>query len=129
MKLIDTNIMFKYLRFSELVEKFSKGELVFEDFGYVDDIDGFLTGCLSNLPNSFNFNLGRSYVLIGELGCKRFKTILDFMDGRIKCQGLYYNEMEGYLRCRILDMIIGCNMVLTSDDRVEVIEYFRNNFL
>jgi hypothetical protein len=133
MNLPDTNITFRYFRFYELKDMFIKNELVFEDFGYVDDIDLYLTGCLVMCPNSFNFILKKPYTLLGELGCKRFKTIIDFTENKIKCQGLYFNEIEGYLRHRILDMNISANLIIfysidSQEYRDFQIEYFKNNF-
>ena len=131
MKLLYTDFTLCHFRFSELKTKFIKGEILFTDCGYVDNIDEYITGCLSNLPNNMNINMGnnKTYEILGELGSKRFKTILDFTENKITCQGLYFNEIQGYLQCRINDLVIVCNLVFNhSENKEDIVNYFKNNF-
>src|SRR5574343_468896 len=130
MKLFDTDFLFMHLRFSELKAKFEKGEIFFTDYGYVDNVDEYLTGCLSNMPNIFNIDmLDKTYEILGELGCKRFKTILDFYDNKITCQGFYFKNVDGYLQYRISDLVIGCNLIFNhSENKQDLVNYFKNNF-
>lgn len=50
----------QFWRFYELYELYTKADghrqLTFDDFGYIDDIDVFLTGCISQLPIHFVFD-------------------------------------------------------------------------
>jgi hypothetical protein len=128
MRLIEKDITFGYFRFYELKQKLDRNELIYQNFGYVNDADGFLTGCLCNLPNNFYFVLGKPYILIGGNCNKRFKTIIDFVENKITCQGLYYKDIDGYLQDRITNLTFDCNLILPSDNKDDLINYFKNNF-
>jgi hypothetical protein len=130
MNLLNNDTIFTHLRLGDLVTKYHRGEIVFGDHGYVDKIDEYLTGCLSNLPNSFNVVIHNGpYEVLGESGCKRFRTLVDFTEDKITCQGTYFSAIPGYLQHRLNNLEIGCNMVLNlPDNRKEITNYLRDNF-
>ncbi len=108
---IENDIRKQHFRFIELLSLYNKSDcrrqLVFEDEGYVDNIDLFLTGCMSYLP--VYLSMDGSTVLWQIInGSKKFKTLLDFVSEKIPCQGKYWYEIEGFQRDRIMNkQIIG----------------------
>lgn len=131
MKLLYTDFTFTHFRFNELITKLNNGEILLNDCGYVNNIDEYLTGCLSNFPNTLNINLGnnKTYEILGILGCQRFKTLLDFTKNKIPCQGKYFKDIDGYLQYRINYLLIGCNLIFNySENKEDIINYFKNNF-
>ena len=57
---------------------------------------------------------------------KKFKTMIDFYEGKLKCQGLSYKEIEGYLRHRFLWKEIKTFCVPAgADDRQELVNFLK----
>jgi len=110
MKLISNDFRRQFFRFYEIYDIYTKKDgrrqLFFKDEGYVQDIDLFITGCLSGLPVSLIFDGSK---LEWEVlnGIKKIKTIIDFYENKITCQGKLFKEIEeGYLRDRFKNMEI-----------------------
>ena len=118
-----------HFRFYELIDlvnkKDSRLELIFEDQGYVDDIDLFLTGCMSYLP--IIFYIDGTSTTKKLLNCpKKFKTMLDFYNEKIKCQGQLITELQGYERARLRNAeIITYNILPGAEHRDKIIQYFK----
>jgi hypothetical protein len=54
--------------------------------------------------------------------------MVDFTENKITCQELYYRDIDGYLQDRITNLTFDCNLILPSDNKDELINYFKNNF-
>ncbi len=116
-------------RFNELVDLVNKKdgrlELTFEDQGYVDDIDLFLRGCIYHLP--LVFFIDGSTVNKKLLSCpKKFKTMLDFNNGLIKCQGNFISDLQGYEKHNFKNKAITSFVISPgAKDYEELIRYFK----
>lgn len=120
----------RFYRWYELLDLFNKKDgrrfITFEDKGYVEDIDSFLTGCISGFPLVFMIDSSKlGWTLISDV--KKFKTILDFNNGKITCQGLYYGDLIGYQRSRLNDMEIEsfCILPCTNIEKENAIKYLK----
>lgn len=122
MKLISDDTFSKIFRFNELVDlvnkKDGRRELTFEDQGYVENIDLFLTGCISRLHVHFYLD-GSSvnWKLLNNQ--KQFKTMLDFHNGIIKCQDKFITEIEGYMRANFIQLQIHTRVVTSCAGNYE----------
>lgn len=131
MKLIETDFRKQFFRFYELydlyIKKDGRRQLTFEDQGHVEDLETFLTGCLSNL--SLSFNLDGSSVDWKLLNCpKKFKTMVDFYENKITCQGKLFSEIEQlYLKDRFKNMKIEAFVInpCTKITREELTKFFK----
>ncbi len=89
----------QFMRWYEIVDLLNKADgrisLTFNDEGYVDDVEAFLTGCLSRFPLTFMIDAaGLEREVLYDV--KKIKTLWDFYNNKITCQGLYFNDLEFY---------------------------------
>ena len=117
----------RFARFYELYDWFIKADgrisLTFQDNGYVDNIDLFLTACLSGYRLYFTID-GSSVdkVLLSDV--KQFKTLVDFYGGKITCQGKTINDIKPYLKTKFRNLqLLTINTYPGIDDKKQIIEY------
>lgn len=129
MKLFDNMVMGQFLRFYELYDLYLKKDgrlsISFEDNGYVDDIDNFITGCISGIRLFFTCDY-RSVDKVLLSNTKQFKTLIDFVENKITCQGLYFKDIEGYLRRRIMDLNITIDFMVHGDNNDDIIKFLKH---
>jgi len=60
-------------------------------------------------------------------GSKKFKTILDFYNNKITCQGFYYKDLRGYQRDMLANMKIEsfCLNPCTRKAREEAVKFLK----
>ncbi len=127
-KIISNDVRSQVLRLIELKDrldrKYGRLSLVYEDMGHVEDVNGFLSGCMSNMPVVMTFDgSGAEWELL--CGHRQLKTLIDFVEGRIEYDGMKFEEIEGYLRSRITWLKIHAFVINpTYDDKEE-----QRNFL
>lgn len=128
MKIYDQDTYQNPLRLSELLDMYYKTNtnglsLIFKDTGYVEDVDIFLTGCLSNLPLYLSLDSTKKEKELIS-GTKKFKTLIDFYENKISCQKIYHKNMEGYLKTRLKNLqIITYNILPNSENYKEIKKY------
>ena len=118
----------QFFRWHELMALVNKVDgrrsLVFEDQGYVSDTESFLTGCVSNFPLFFMFDSSTiNWIVLHDV--KKFKTLLDFYNNKITCQGYYYKDIEGYKRDRLANLSIEsfCMNPCSREEREQTIKF------
>lgn len=126
LNIFSNDVRKQFFRFSELLDLYNKKDgrrqLTFEDIGYVDDIDNFITGCLSSFV--LTFTLDGSTINWKILnGRKQFKTLLDFYDNKITVQGQYYKDI-GFFKSRIKCLQIETFVINPGADDYESIKKF-----
>lgn len=126
-KIFEHSVYNNFLRFYELYNWYKKADgrisLIFEDNGYVDDIDLFLTACFSGYRLTFTIdNSSVEKVLLSDT--KQFKTMIDFYEGKITCQGKTFDEIKPSLKRKFdnLELIAVCTYP-SIDDKEEIIKY------
>lgn len=130
MNTFEHDIRKQFYRFSELYDLYVKKDgrlyLTFEDKGYVEDVDLFLTGCMSFYPCVFMLQqVGVEYRILNDV--KKFKTLIDFYDNKIACQNILFKDIEQfYLRSRINDLKIEAWVINPGAGNLEeAIKYFK----
>lgn len=108
MKLLDNQLYKKFLNFSEILKRIEYGYLNKPGFLVGDELvkypDRYIHFCLSMIQQQNLFIDGSSKCWICIDGNKRLKTILDFINNKFTTtDGLYYNDLPGYLKHRIMN--------------------------
>ena len=110
MKLISDDSRKQFFRFYEIYELYTKKDgrrqLFFEDEGYVQDVDLFITGCLSGLPLYLTLDGSKTeWSVLNDV--KKVKTMIDFYENKITCQGKLFKDLEkGWMKDRFHDLKI-----------------------
>ena len=129
-KIFEDSVYHCFFRFYELYDWYKKTDgrisLIFEDNGYVDDIDLFLTVCFSNYKLRFTID-GSSVNKVLLSDTKQFKTLIDFYEGKITCQGKTINEIKPSLKRKFhnLKLIAVCTYP-SIDDKEAIIKFLTN---
>lgn len=119
-KLLDFDFRQQHIRFNELYDLYTKADgrrqLFFEDKGYVSDVDLFITGCMSSNSVELYLTIDASTLDWKVLsGHEKVKTLIDFYENKIMCQGLFYKDLKPlWLKSRIKDLKIRVHAVNPS---------------
>lgn len=129
MEFIEDNTRQQFFRFYELVDLYNKADgrrqLTFDDKGYVEDIDLYISGILSFLH--IDFYIDGSSLDWKLINCtKRFKTMLDFYNGKITCHGKFIDELEGYMRYNFKNAKIRSTVINPgANNKDRITEFFK----
>jgi hypothetical protein len=128
-KIYDNDTYMMHYRFYELLDLVNKAdgrrELTLEDRGRVDNVDLFLTGCMSYFPVTIAMD-GSTLNWRVLNGSKKLKTLIDFWNGEVTCQGKYISEIEGFLKTRVRNLeIVSHNIMPAAVNRNELREFLR----
>ncbi len=103
MMFIDSAFSQKFWRLYELIKFRDRGDLILKN-ERVKFPSRYILYCLSNCPTSHIYmDRGSSPMEVID-GNKRLRTLIDFVENKFPLEtGIYFNDLEGYLRDKILN--------------------------